>query len=207
MGCTERMKFLPRVIEAASRDNHRKKRNPMSDLLNSVCHFVLPVFPDVSASVHHRMLMVTGLFQGIVDLEPHRTGRVPKNVLWMPGRHLLVAGTRCPRPALLNEAADAAANVGLDMLIVRDEIDNSFELRTSFDIRLDDEKRWRCGYYLWQSAEGRLYLLPDEDRPAGLRVAPLGFVVIDKSPYADRTDWDAGLMRANGQLNRAAWRR
>ena len=136
--------------------------------------------------------MLSGLLRGVVDLEPHRTGRVPRHVLWMPHRHLLLAGTRCPRPAMLNEAADTAANVGLDIIIVRDEIDQSFDLHTSFDIRMEDEKRWRCGYYLWLGE---------------LRVSPLGFVVVDRTPYANPTDWDEGLKRANAQLNRLAWER
>jgi len=179
----------------------------MSYLLASVCHFPLADIAQPSASVENRMLAVTGAFQGIVDLQPHRTGLVPPNVYWMPARYLLVTGTRCPRPALLNEAADTAANVGLDMIIVRDEISHPSGLRTSFDIRLDVEKRWRCGYYLWQAQDGRYWLLPDEDRPGGLRISPLGFVVITRPPYVDQADLSAGFERANANLDRFAWGR
>jgi len=179
----------------------------MSYALSSVCHFALPVIPQTTASVEHRMMALAEPLQSIVDLNPHRTGLVPPNVYWMPARYLLVTGTRCPRPALLNEAADTAANVGLDMIIVRDEIGHPSGLRTSFDIRLDAEKRWRCGYYLWQAEDGRYWLLPDEDRPGGLRISPLGFVVVTRPPYVDQADLSAGLKRANANLDRFAWGR
>lgn len=148
--------------------------------------------------------MVTTLFRGLVDIQPYHTGLVPPNVLWMVTRQLLITGTACPRPALLIEAADTAANVRLDMMIVRDEFDAPFGYRTSFDVRLEEEKRWRCSYYLWQAEDDRLWLLPDGDRPGGLRVATIGFVVTEKLPYSDEAERKAGFDRANHKLETAA---
>ena len=122
----------------------------------------------------------------------------------MKQRDLLIVGTACPRPALLNEAADIAANVAQDMLIVRDEFDRPFGYRTSFDIRLEAEKRWRCRYYIWQAEHECIWLLPDGDRPGGLRVCPIGFVVKDTVPYNNAAERKAGFDRANDKLETVA---
>lgn len=137
------MKMLSREagweMKSGSRNRRRRcaaakrTRTEMLDTLTLVEVRDLPTLPDPRPATKEKMLALAALVDVPVDITAHRTGILPRGCWWMPQAQLVLYGSACQRPILLDEVRTICSATALSGLIVRDYSMSASRTRYTFD--------------------------------------------------------------------------
>jgi hypothetical protein len=106
----------------------------MLDTLTLVEIREMPLLPEPRVSTKEKMLAIATLIDVPIDVTPFRSGVLPRGCWWMPAAQLVLHGSACQRPILLDEIGTVCKATGLSGLIVRDYNMRAAPTRYSFDI-------------------------------------------------------------------------
>jgi len=110
--------------------------------------------PPTRPQVRSTLLQIAAMIQGQEVSAPRNTQEQ------LAACELLLVGTACHAPLLRPEAAEAAASMGVSVLLVRMDVDRG----VSVDIRLAHHTGWLCNYRLESGPDGRLLVPPKSDQ-------------------------------------------
>lgn len=175
----------------------------MLDTLTLVELREMPLLPEPRVSTKEKMLAIAAIIDVPIDVTPSRFGILPQGCWWMPTAQLVLYGSACQRPILLDEVGTVCKATGLSGLIVRDYNMRAAPTRFTFDVY--HEGSWHLRHLLWISEGGTGWLVPDGGDDAFLRLSQCGPDMTDKPPFVDRKERLEGLMRGADYL--ASFRR
>ncbi|HZH98747.1 MAG TPA: hypothetical protein VEX38_07225 [Fimbriimonadaceae bacterium] len=155
--------------------------------------FTVDPMPPVRDRVRMTMLATSMIIDGPVDTRPERVDARLVNSLYMPQADLLIVGTGCRRPLLLNEAADLSNAAELDVVIVR--LDDQGR-GASFDLKKIGAASLLCAYRLWMPhGDFTGWLVPTAGETPFVEMTPFGLMMHEEPPFADDDERRVGLFR------------
>jgi len=116
--------------------------------------------PPTRSQVRNTLLQIAAMIQGQEVSAPRNTQEQLAACVLLPHCGFLLVGTACGAPLLRPEAAEAAASMGVSVLLVRIDVDRG----VSVDIRLAHHTGWLCNYRLESGPDGRLLVPPKSDQ-------------------------------------------
>jgi hypothetical protein len=159
----------------------------------------LPTLPNPRPATKEKVLALAALVDVPVDITPRRTGILPSGCWWMPQAQLVLYGSACQPPILLDEVAIVCQATGLSGLIVRDYSMPATRTRYIFDALY--EGGWFLRKLLWISKGGTCWLVPEWGGDTYMRLSPCGLDMIDEPPFQDRKERFEGLARGADYLS------
>lgn len=171
----------------------------MLDTLTLVEVRDLPTLPDPRPATKEKMLALAALVDVPVDIAAHRTGILPRGCWWMPQAQLVLYGSACQRPILLDEVGTVCRATGLSGLIVRDYSMSASRTRYTFDAYHGGS--WHLRHLLWISEGGSGWLIPDGGDDTYFRLSQWGLDGTDEPPFLGREDRFYGLARGADYLS------
>lgn len=170
----------------------------MLDTLTLVELRDLPRLPEPRPSTKEKMLAIAELIDVPVDVTPHRSGILPRGCWWLPQVQLVLYGSACQRPILLDEVRTVCSATGLSGLIVRDYRVSASRTRYTFDAYHGGI--WHLRHLLWISEAGTGWLVPDGGDDTYLRLSQWGLDRAEEPPFLDREERFYGLARGADYL-------
>lgn len=116
--------------------------------------------PPTRPQIRNTLLQIVALIQGQQVSVHNNTQEQLAACVLLPQCGALLVGTACHAPLLRPEAAEAAALMGVSVLLVRMDVDRG----VSVDIRLAHHAGWLCNYRLESGPDGRLLVPPKSDQ-------------------------------------------
>lgn len=155
--------------------------------------FPVDPLPEPRIKVRRLMQATALALEGLIDTRPGEVDQRLEHCLYAPQASVIIAGTSCPRPLLLREAADVSAAANLDVLIVRGQ-DNT--AKATFDVKKAGMGDMFCAYRLWMPRPSEAgWLIPAAGEDLFVRITPLGLEIYDRAPFADSAERHVGLVR------------
>lgn len=170
----------------------------MLDTLTLVELRDMPLLPEPRPNTKEKMLAIAELINVPVDVTPHRSGILPRGCWWMPQAQLVLYGSACQRPILLDEVRTVCSATGLSGLIVRDCITPASRARYTFDVYHGGS--WYLRHVLWVSEGGTGWLIPDGGDDTYLRLSQWGLDRVEAPPLLNRKERFYGLARGADYL-------
>jgi len=103
-----------------------------------------------------------------------------------------IFGTSCSRPLLLPEGQLLAQETGLDVNLLRHDIDRG----SSFDLLLRGQPNWLLGYVAWRRSGSDLWLIPTAGEGPFIRASGMGLEQNVAAPFGDADARRVGIQRA-----------
>ena len=116
--------------------------------------------PPSRPQVRNTLLQIAAMIQGQEVSAPRNTQEQLAACVLLPHCGVLLAGTACGAPLLRPKAAEAAASMGVSVLLVHMDVDHGL----SVDIRLAHHAGWLCNYRLESSSDGLCLVPPQSDQ-------------------------------------------
>ena len=171
----------------------------MLDTLTLVELRELPLLPEPRPAIKEKMLAVAALIDVPLDITPHRTGILPEGCWWLPQARLILFGSACGRPLLLNEVRTICSGTGLSGLLVRECCVPA--ARTHYSLDAFHAGRWHARHLLWISEGGSGWLIPDVGSDATyLRLSQWGLDGTGEAPFRKPDERSTGLIRGDDYL-------
>ena len=170
----------------------------MLDTLTLVEARDLPLLPEPKAVTKEKMLAIAELIDVPVDVTPHRGGILPQGCWWMPQAQLVLYGSACQRPILLEEIRTVCSATGLSGMILRQCSISASSTRYTFDAY--HGASWYLRSLLWISEGGTAWLVPDWGDDDFIRLSQWGLDVADRPPFLNKEDRFYGLARGTDYL-------
>lgn len=170
----------------------------MLDTLTLVELRDLPLLPEPRPATKEKMLAIAAVIDVPLDVTAHRTGILPRGCWWMSQAQLVLYGSACQRPILLDEVGNVCRATGLSGLIVRDYAMPAS--RTRYTLDAFHGGNWLLRNLLWISEGGTGWLIPDWGDDTFVRLSQCGLDMTDKPPFLDRDERLEGLARGADYL-------
>ena len=150
----------------------------------------VPPYGRALASRLEAFAHAIGLRAGIVD--PRFSG-----CLLAECSGFAIFGTSCSRPLLLPEGRLLAQETGLDVLLLRHDVDRG----SSFDLLLRGQPNWLLAYVAWRQRGGDLWLIPTAGDGPFIRASGMGLEQDETAPFGDAEARRLGFQRAIDRPN------
>jgi hypothetical protein len=139
------------------------------------------------------------IIDGPLDSAPERFDERLANCLYMPQADLLILGTACKRPLLLDEAVELSNAANTDALIVRWSAEAA---RCTFDVKKVGADGVFCALRLWMPRPGgQPWLIPTAGEAWALSLSPMGAEVSHRPPFVDDAERRSGLVQGSRYLS------
>ncbi|MFN3725987.1 MAG: hypothetical protein ACK4SZ_06745 [Allosphingosinicella sp.] len=170
----------------------------MLDTLTLVEARDLPLLPEPKAITKEKMLAVAQIIDVPVDVTPHRTGILPQGCWWMPQAQLVLYGSACQRPILLEEISLVCRATGLSGIVLRECAVSASRTRYTFDTY--HAGSWYLRSLLWISEAGTAWLIPDWGDDQFFRLSQWGLDAADQPPFLGMEERLSGVARGADYL-------
>lgn len=173
----------------------------MSEQIELIPGFYVDPIPEPHIQMRRLMLATSMLIAGRLDTEPEDYHPYLRNCFLAPEARIVIAGTRCPRPLMLQALVDISNVAQHDAIVVRLG-DPAKTGDVTFDIHVFGTGRADVAYRLWMpQPTGAAWLVPTAGENRFIRFDPAGFDVADDAPFSDAFDRRRGLVWASEFLS------